>query len=438
MFGGEMETEAGTDGSDSATKGDTAPDSSDASSSTTDGSSTTDPSTTATDETTDGSSSGSTGGEPVCGDGMLEGDEQCEVGDEGCTDLCLPQGSRVWLTLLDDVLDDEGARGQDLLVTADDTLFVAAHQLAYQANVQAVVAELDTDGVVVATEPLPGDAHNRLALAELGGNLHLLAADGFSPWLAQLDGTGSPVWRTDWANPDSFEAHDAASDGNFVYVYLLDAVQGVGLVPTLRAVNESGTEQWDLQFSGHYVRPMVAATSDGVVVQHGVGTPEADTGRETCRVPSTGTMPTCWTFDLSAEVHGMHVDNGTVYVAAGEVSNGLSTWIVAAFDSDGDEMWSTRVFEDADTDRDHQPNALTTTADGRLIVGGSALTPGGDIAAAWATLDSSTGIAGPTWTDDELGPVQNVEQLGDGTLVSSGSMPLGQFPKPLFVTKQLL
>lgn len=391
---------------------------------------------TGPDETSDGSTGAS---EAVCGDGMLEGDELCEPElDPDCTQDCVPQGTRAWLTMLDDVLDDEGLRGQDLLVTADGSIAVAAHQLAFATDVQAVVHHLDEDGALTRTDELPGDNHDHLALAYVDGRHHVLAHDGADPWLAQLDGAGGMGWRSDWTHEESYQAHGVAADGETLYVFFLDAVFGSGLVPTLRAVDSSGQEQWDTTFAGHYVRPLIDATEGGVFVQYGVGEAEVSTRRSVCRLGSDGSDGGCWEFDLDAEIRDMLVTSDSVFVAGREVGESYSSWVVASFDHGGNERWRAAAFEDAENLDRHYAADLALLPDGRLVAGGAVSVGAAQVVGGWATFDSDDGSPLNTWTDDEVGAVTHVAASPDGTLVSTGTVAPSVFPKPVFVAKQLL
>src|SRR5688500_11117371 len=88
--------------------------------------------TTVTTETTGSPTSatdGSSGDTPsTCGNGMVEGDELCDDGDEqiadGCNPDCRPSGSVIWAVQLEQMMPDTDHVLHDVIVDGDHVLAI--------------------------------------------------------------------------------------------------------------------------------------------------------------------------------------------------------------------------------------------------------------------------------------------------------------------------
>ena len=148
---------------------------------------------------------GGTGGEAVCGDGVVEGEEACddanEIDGDGCTQ-CLESGTVEWVQI-------EGVQGStvatesgtDVAVDADGRVFVSGVVAGgNSADIWARAFEGDGTVIWTATEHI-GDDYGAGVWADGQGGAYVSGMvggglAGLRPWLAHFDGSGASVFET--------------------------------------------------------------------------------------------------------------------------------------------------------------------------------------------------------------------------------------------------
>lgn len=183
------------------------------------------PTATSAPSTTSEPSSSSDGEEAgsetavVCGDGVVEGAEQCDdandIDGDGCNAGCIEGGALLW-----ELRKDGGVAGwdttHDLAVLADDSVVLAG--VADTGGLQAELARVDANGnelwshLYVATDATEADAWGTAPL----GDGAVLAGTGNNEvmFARALDQDGNALW--------TFEApgrvYDASSSGDEVWI----------------------------------------------------------------------------------------------------------------------------------------------------------------------------------------------------------------------------
>ncbi len=169
----------------------------------------TDPATTGGSESTGGgstgssssSTSGSTTAQPVCGNGVMEGDEACDDGNDapadGCSPQCVISGTPIWETVLagDAGLDD---RAWSLAILAPSDVVICGLEGTTEVTTEAFYGRLSgSDGAVQWSDTFPADDSVAEAVAVSLANELIVggSADG-SPWLRKVDGDGEVIWET--------------------------------------------------------------------------------------------------------------------------------------------------------------------------------------------------------------------------------------------------
>lgn len=223
---------------------------------------------------------------PRCGDGVVEGDEECDdlnrEPDDGCDNLCNRSGVVEWTVVFDG--EDSGndvaravavAPGGDVWVAG--TVVAGGEQVARLRRYDAggrFVAEIDlASGGTDDIRSLAIDDDASLYVA--GSSLDLGVDEA---WVAKLDPTGAEDWRyTRPAAADTagVSARGVALAGPSAYVVGIEqrTTETVDTDSWLVALDDTGAPQWEDLYPGepgeHAFSTAVAVAGDGTIVAVG-------------------------------------------------------------------------------------------------------------------------------------------------------------------------
>ena len=199
----------------------------------------TDPGTTDPDETSSTSSTTDTDDTgpappPICGNGIPEGDEPCDDGnddpDDGCNKICELTGKPIWTQSWDsgDKRDD---LAYDVLIDPDGNIYVAGTVERSDYYADAVVRKLDKDGKELDTFTFAGqlgldDGGRGVALGPAGSvflcGYEVLVDQGPEQgFVRKFDEDGGTAWTYTRMSiyPDGFSLfHRVIVDGDAIYV----------------------------------------------------------------------------------------------------------------------------------------------------------------------------------------------------------------------------
>lgn len=170
--------------------------------------------TTTMSSASDPASSDGSDGAAVCGNGIVEGDEPCDDGDDedgdGCNVGCVLSGAQLW-----ELRHDGGNAGwdatHDLAVLADDTVVLAG--VTTVEGLQAELAHVDRDGVELwshrhsVPDAIDSDAWGAARLND--GSIVAGTGDNDMMFVRALDPDGVELWT--YEGPG--RVYDASSDG---------------------------------------------------------------------------------------------------------------------------------------------------------------------------------------------------------------------------------
>lgn len=205
-------------------------------------------SNTASEDTGPADSSSGSGGVPTCGDGVMEGDELCDDGNDtpadGCTH-CLPSGTPLWVYTDGTDADDEGAEA--LMLRAED-LVVVGGIAPTGTDIDAWVQVIDFDGSAVTRATVDGEGYADRAFAltatdagafVVTGGLARAVPSG-ELWLGRFDADGALVDQT-----------EAGSTPDFDLGLGLAPLPGGGLVVAGQDVTtDNDSDAWLIAFDG--------------------------------------------------------------------------------------------------------------------------------------------------------------------------------------------
>lgn len=341
-----------TSGTSSATSGDDAP-------------------TTVADD-----SGGSTGAVGECGNGEIEGDEQCDDanGDEtdGCYSNCQLAVSEVWQQ------SPSGGEGLDgLLDVAIDgagNVYAAGRAAGGMDETNAFLAKYTPDGEVAWTYTYAGpagldDQASSLTLVDGDPIIGGYGDDTAGAILARVsEADGTEVWINETMVPDRIDS--IGSDGTNIIVGGAD-VTVMGATSYLAAIDPSGAPIWETTVGGGTVLVFPAG---GVI--------HALQGADYVRLDAMGTET--MREELTFPGFSMAIaDDGRIAISGTFQTPDCMGFCaeVHVFDADLQQLWDARLDGMAP---EESFNGVAFTADGDVIVVGEAApsTPELDIVAA--------------------------------------------------------
>lgn len=223
---------------------------------------------------------------PVCGDGIVEGDEECDDQNrdphDGCDGLCNLSGIVEW-TVVFDGPDSGNDVAQAVAVAPGGDLWVAGTIGGAQQAVR--LRRYDPSGRFVAEIDLASDTSDDVrglaiddqgALYVAGSSLGLGVDEA---WVVKLDSAGSEEWRYSRAatvDTASVAARDVALGASAIYMVGVEerTTKAVDLDAWVVAMDADGVPQWEHPYPGEPGEDAfaggVAVAPDGTIVVVGV------------------------------------------------------------------------------------------------------------------------------------------------------------------------
>jgi cysteine-rich repeat protein len=288
----------------------------------------------------DASSSESGPADP-CGNGMVEGDEACDDGNDvngdGCNVDCRASQEVLWADAIDGGVGDDCAEGVE---TDADGNIVAVGFVTVEGGFSDIwVHKRNGDGGELWTQtsngPASGDDRARgLAIDESGaivvtGYVQGPPEEGTNLWIRMYYGDGSLVW-TQVVDGTGFD------DGGFDVL----ALPGGGFV----VVGEIGKEGND---TDAWIRRIDGGGEEVWTVTHAGDAGTFDSARGVARLASGAIVVAGWQTTMAA---------------------GREAW-VRALDESGAELWTST--HNAGSSSGNQANAVDVAPDGTVVVTGS-------------------------------------------------------------------
>jgi cysteine-rich repeat protein len=223
---------------------------------------------------------------PVCGDGIVEGDEECDDQNrdphDGCDGLCNLSGIVEW-TVVFDGPDSGNDVAQAMAVAPGGDLWVAGTIGGVQQAVR--LRRYDPSGRFVAEIDLASETSDDVrglaiddqgALYVAGSSLGLGVDEA---WMVKLDSAGSEEWRYSRvasADTASVAARDVALGPSAIYMVGIEerTTKAVDLDAWVVALDAEGMPQWEHPYPGEPGEDAfaggVAVAPDGTIVVVGV------------------------------------------------------------------------------------------------------------------------------------------------------------------------
>ena len=207
-----------------------------------------------------GASSGEAPTGPVCGDGVVDGDEDCDDGNDdpvdGC-DACALAPALQWTRMFDGPAHGWD-NAQDVAFAADGSLLVVGSQESAVDNLDLVVRKLGPDGALVWERSFDGpvggtdfglvvavDAEDGVLVE---GAVDVTPEGDSLPWLRRYTGDGEEVWTfsPDASLPGLSAARAVAVDGDAVYLASGEQIAMNDANASLRRLDRTtGALQWE-------------------------------------------------------------------------------------------------------------------------------------------------------------------------------------------------
>jgi len=390
---------------------------------------------------------------PRCGDGVTNGQESCDDGDDlqgnGCNVDCKVSGSEVWTRTYDG--EDAGdAIAHGVAVDAAGNVIVVGEQFVVGQSANMWFAKYTSEGDLLWTKTVVGAgagidvaravavgadqaivAVGELAVQGKGGNL----------WVQKMDGAGKEVWTQTYDGPASLgdSGNGVAIDpaGN-IYVggshYELIGLDNA----VVRKYDADGNLLWsdvyDHKAGIDKVHAIAVTPDDQVVAVGEVYEPIGLANLYLRKYAADGAKVWTKTYDQAKGndiARGVAVDPEGKIILAGEVYEpaGLSNIVVRKYDGNGDPLWSD-VVNSAGADNDIG-RAVALAPDGTIVVSGQEYTAN-DFAGVW--VQKYTVDGGAMWTHAYDGPAAGddiaraVAVSSDGYVYAAGQeYQVGQF-----------
>ena len=298
-----------------------------------------------TSVTTSVDSSSTTGG-AVCGDGVVEGDEPCDDGndidDDECSNDCTQHCALQW----------------EVVIDPEPTLVQSIVQVVRDAN---------GDLVMVATlESFDGDVPSSL-------------------WVAKYDAAGTEVWSGVRGPEGTTPAGVAVDDAGAIYVVGQTEAEAGDLDGLVLALDADGAEGWSRIIAGANAADDavtgIAIADDGDLVIAGT---IADVAMESDALvsklaASDGSDVWTQTFTGTPAANGFSLDEGG-HVAIDAAGDIIASWtLYVDFDSapgaltklaiaDGTTIWDTHEFGGIGDEREEHSESLALGPDGEIVV----------------------------------------------------------------------
>lgn len=349
--------------------------------------------------TTGGTGSGGTDGTGTgggdCGNGEVDGAEECDDGnmdaDDGCENDCTVTPGTAWWTISH---DETGRRdsANDVVVDTNDDVIVAGFVTTEDQGQNAWIRRVDTHGDEIWTQTHDGpmsstDRANGVALDGAGNIVvvgsETVAMDDTRIWIRKLDPDGAELWTQLVDTPgEDDSANDVAVTSDDVIV-VVGSVGGdtEGDEIWVGAFDADGNAGWTDTHTGPNMRGDAALgvavdSQDAAIV---VGYQDVDGEEDDIwirKYDSSGTE--VWTKNVQGDrgdidrASGVAVDDSDNVVVIGllfSMTGSGDLWL-QAYDAGGSELWDSSW--NSDTSFYDEGVALALGADGTIhAVGGT-------------------------------------------------------------------
>ena len=273
--------------------------------------------------------------EPVCGDGLVEGDEECDdrndEPDDGCDNLCNASGVAEWTTTWNGP-DDADDTAAGVAIAPDGAVWIAGSAVTDGVSV-AFLHRYAPGGALELELPLDDGTDQTVRDLTIDGEgfLYLAGAGGGDAWVARYDDGGAQQWRYDRDTKGYVEISATAvavgPSGTWACGVERDDEGDAGLDAWLVRLDDAGAVAWEERVPGE---------------------PEED----------------AYAFGIA------EVGPGSVVVGGGQTrpGSGLDAWL-RRYDADGEVVWT--VFEAGDEDfTDQRVRDLAVDPRGEIVVTG--------------------------------------------------------------------
>lgn len=332
-----------------------------------------------------------TGASVVCGDGVVEGDELCDDGNDapgdGC-EGCVPPVQEVWTRVFEGSLEGDHDSALGVAFTPDGRLYVVGCEGISAMNGgdrDIIVRRLDVDGTQLWERSFGAgwyDCAYKVAVTADDGAVVIggLSVEGLPdrPWAARYGVDGDLLWTFTSEAPADDELRDVAVDGDAVFAVGHRETPTQAIEATIRRLDAaSGAEVWlrtHEQPGGVAFAWSLALVGDQLVV---VGEQDAGIlGREATiqRWSADGQQLAAWTwsapdrFETQADAVAVQSD-GTIVISAAtrDEDTQFTGSYLAAFDPDGGQRWLSEFASDWSHPSAH---ALAVDAADRVLAAG--------------------------------------------------------------------
>ncbi|WP_434423440.1 DUF4215 domain-containing protein [Nannocystis pusilla] len=331
---------------------------------------------------------------PVCGDGIVSGDEACDDGnqidDDCCTNTCTKgqaePGQVCWTVIVEGTKNGEDLAG-GIAVDAAGEIYIAASVVDMAAGPDALIQKFDPGGLSQWTQQYDGgvnaaDSALRLAAEPTGfmvavGRQTIAQGQPGLFWLSKCTPTGQLVWQFTDDAPIAGAAVAMAGDDPVVAGSIKQAQDTNGFV---RKYDENGGEIWSRVHVGDHggLDSLSGVTVDGAGNVYAVGRESTaaqgfdilvlqygpDGAPGWTDVVDGGTGGNDWALNVAVDL------DGVVYVAGRvETGGGFADAWLRRYEAGGQVLWTdTFAGEFGQSD---DATAIAAVAGGGFVAAGS-------------------------------------------------------------------
>jgi cysteine-rich repeat protein len=336
--------------------------------------------------------------EPACGDGVVDGDEECddgnEVNDDGCSNVCVAPGGTIWWH--DASNDDPHPSSGNALAWAPDGNIMLAGQSWDGLNADRFLGKFSPDGELIWGTVHEGgfkeDDYTADVAVDGDGASYVVGSgirddEGQDGWLGKFDENG----ELEWANWHSGPSHASdwgsgvALDGQgSVYYVGEEKVAFEGVNAFIRKLDSDGDEIWVRTYGaeGDQAANWVGHDDEGLLIVGNFSNDKDDDwdawlarldedGELLWEVTWAGPLAEGWDFGSAAAVQD---DGDILVVGASQTALSPMGWPVydiwlAGFSSDGDIEF-VELVDGADGGSDFG-RAVAIDGSGAVTIGGN-------------------------------------------------------------------
>ncbi|MEZ4381974.1 MAG: hypothetical protein R3A79_11555 [Nannocystaceae bacterium] len=344
---------------------------------------------------------------PRCGDGVTNGPEACDDGDDvqgnGCNVDCRESGSEVWTETYTG-RDAGDALAHGVAVDHDGNVIVVGEQFVVGQGANMWIGKFTAAGELLWSQTLVGNGSSadiaRAVAVDSSGDYVVvgeLAVDGEGGnfWVRKMDPGGEEIWTDVYNGPSDLgdSANAVAIDGEDEIWVVGEEYKLIGLKnAVVRKYAADGTLLWDDVYDhkagNDRAHGVTVLSDDTAVVVGSVYEPIGLADLWVRRYTATGTVYWEKQWDNAAgndiiRAVARDADDGVLLVGEVYEPIGLANIWTRKLTDNGIEMW-TQVYDSAGSDNDIG-RGVAVAPDGTIVVAGQEYTAN-DFAAALRTL----------------------------------------------------